>query len=181
MAANNTNPNIKPAPVDKQTQVEIARLQKLVDRYEQILNSASEGIIYASRAGMVLNANQKLHKIIKIPANKLIGKNVFILIKQYIQPKQTKIIIKLVEAALAGKQIKTFELNYQDRILEIAARIEPKFNGVISDNIDISLEQANPNGMVVSELITNTFKQGFKNRNQRTIEIPLIKEEQGYV
>ena len=141
MVADNTNPNIKPASVDKQTQVEIARLQKLVNRYEQMLYSASKGIIYISRAGMVLNANQKLHEITKIPADKLIGNNVLTLIKHHIQPKQAKKIIKLVKAALAGKQIKTFELNYQDRILEITAQKSQDNSGITGIVRDITLQK----------------------------------------
>ncbi len=141
MATKNTKPNIKPAPVDKKSQVEIARLQKLVDRYEQILSNASEGIIYINRAGTVLNANQKLHEIVKIPANKLIGKNVLTLIKQHLQPKQANIIIKLAKAALAGRQIKTFELNYQDRILEIATQKSQDNSGITGIIRDITLRK----------------------------------------
>ena len=141
MTAHKNDPEIKPTALTEQAQTEITQLQRLVDRYEQVLNSASEGIIYVSRAGTVLNANQKLHEIAKIPANKLIGKNVLSLIKQHIQPKHAKTIIKLVKAALAGKQIKTFELNYQDRILEITAQKSQDNSGITGIIRDITLRK----------------------------------------
>ncbi len=138
MTAPNTDSEISPTTPSEQAQQEIMQLRKLVDRYEQILLNVNEGFIYVSRTGTVLNANQELHKIANTPADSLIGKNVFTLIKQLLQPKQVKTITKMVKDALSGKQINAFELSFQDRILEISARYEANIDGITGIIRDIT-------------------------------------------
>ena len=138
MTALKTGSEINPAIFSEQAQAEIERLLTLVDRYEQILNSVSEGIINVSQNGTVFSANQELYKIINVPVGTITGKTVFQLIKQLAQPKQVKALSKLVKEALSGRPPISFELEYQNRILEISARIEPKFSGVTGILRDIT-------------------------------------------
>jgi len=140
MTALKTGSEINPAIFSEQAQAEIKRLQTLVDRHEQILNTVSEGLIFVSRDGTVLSANQELHKIANVPADTLIGKNVFKLIIQMAQPNQVKTFTKLAKEALSRPLNKVFEFEYQNRILKISARMEPKFGGVTGIICDITLQ-----------------------------------------
>ncbi len=69
-------------------------------------------------------------------------------------------------------------LNHLAMVYGRGKQIETSVSG---DNVDISLGQAVPNGMVVSELITNAFKHGFKNRNQGTLEIEITRQNSAKV
>ena len=125
----------------KELEKRLTQLESQVSRYKNIINKSNLGIIHIGKTGKILFVNPALLKLENIPENELIGHSALSVIKRFVRPESIPSIVNVVKRALAGESIETFELEFRNKILEITARLEPKFKGVTGIIRDITLQK----------------------------------------
>lgn len=108
-------------------------------KFSAIIQSITEGIIYVDRKGKILHVNNSLSDITGIDESNLIGDNALKVAAKFLSPKILPWITKNVKNVLSGKGMEPFEIEFNNRILEISAHYdESKKNitGVIRDITD---------------------------------------------
>jgi PAS domain S-box-containing protein len=105
-------------------------------KFRSIFESAGDGILYADKKGKLLDVNPAFTEITGIPKNDVVGKTSFYLARKFLNIKQLPDILKLIKANLFNQSIKSFELKFNNKILDIfASKISEsgKLVGIISD------------------------------------------------
>ena len=105
-------------------------------KFKAIIQNVNEGIIYADNQGSIIHVNEAISRMVGIPIKDIIGENVIILAKQLVSAKQIPKILKKIAIAIKGKSLKPFELEYNDRTLEISTTYDKslkKITGIIRD------------------------------------------------
>ncbi len=107
--------------------------------FSDIFETVSEGIAYSKSTGNLISANKSLEKILEIPLEKIIGKNILTLTKNLLSAKNARNVIPLIKNLLQGKNIKPFQVEYKNKVLEITTAVNKKtkrITGVIRDITD---------------------------------------------
>ncbi|MFQ5435840.1 MAG: PAS domain S-box protein, partial [Anaerolineae bacterium] len=91
------------------------------EKYRSIFEGANDGIIHVDKSLKVLNANPAFTEITDIAKEAVIGKSGFMLAKKFVNIKQLPQILNIMKDIRSNKSVNAYELNYQDKILEISA------------------------------------------------------------
>ncbi|MFW6123602.1 MAG: PAS domain S-box protein [Acidobacteriota bacterium] len=113
-----------------------AALKRRESYFRDIFENADIGIAYSSLGGKVLEINKALEEILGVPSQKIEGKNIVTLTKEFLTLKNTKQILPIIRDILRGKEVRPFEVNYKDKILEIRSTYNPeskRITGLIKD------------------------------------------------
>ena len=112
------------------------KLQESEDKFRNIFQSVSDGVVYVDRNGKILNINQALLDITKLKKEKIVGRNAILLVKELISFSQIPSILKKVRLALKGHSIEPFEIKYDSSYLEISTSYDTQsknITGIIRD------------------------------------------------
>lgn len=104
--------------------------------YADIFNTVSEGIAYTSLSGNVISVNHSLEKILNIPKEKLIGKNILSLSRKLLPYQEIRKVLPLLKQIIQGKTVQAFQVNYKDKCLELHTSINrqtQRLTGVVRD------------------------------------------------
>jgi PAS domain S-box-containing protein len=115
-------------------------LKKSEVLFKDVFESVNVGVAYTTLQGKVLAINKCLEEIIELPKEELIGKSISSIIKKILSAKNLKKSIPVVTSLLQGKNVKHFQIEYKNKILEISAtydRISGRITGVIRDITEI--------------------------------------------
>lgn len=107
-------------------------------KYAAIFKSATDGLIFLNKKGIVLDVNEALTRITGITRNQLIGKHANELARLFVKPKDIPRIFKHIVSFFAGNVIPPYELEYKNKILEIQATIEHESAGFTTSIRDIT-------------------------------------------
>jgi PAS domain S-box-containing protein len=113
-----------------------AKLRESEANFSDIFQTVSEGIVYATLSGEVLSINNSLEKILEIPRERIIGKNILSLVKDLLSGENIKKVLPVIVRLTHGKEIQPFEVEYKNKLLEVAASINRnsgRLTGVIRD------------------------------------------------
>jgi PAS domain S-box-containing protein len=111
-----------------QKQIETLRrveenLRESEENFRDIFETVEEGIAYGTLRGKVLSINSNLERILGIPREKIIGRNVMRLAKDFLNPDNFNAVIPLLKDLVRGNPIQPFEIRYRDKILDVAVSI----------------------------------------------------------
>jgi PAS domain S-box-containing protein len=94
--------------------------------YSDIFETIREGIAYTNLNGRVLSVNKALERILEIPREELIGRNIISLTTDLLSVKEVPRILPLIKGLISGKEIDPFVVEYKGRLLEVYADINIK-------------------------------------------------------
>jgi PAS domain S-box-containing protein len=98
-------------------------LQKSEEQHKTIFHGAVDGIIYADRKGNVIEVNPAFTAITGIPREEVIGKNATSLAKKFAKPKDLQHLLRAISQLLRGAPIELYELEINDKIVEISTPV----------------------------------------------------------
>jgi|GEM_PF-2737939 len=104
--------------------------------YADIFQTVSEGIAYTTFSGKVISVNPSLEKILNIPKDKLIDKNILSLSRELLSYQEIKRILPMLKQIIQGKTVQTFQVNYKDKCLELHTNINRqtrRLTGLVRD------------------------------------------------
>lgn len=105
-----------------------------------IFEGAVDGIIYADRTAKVIEVNPAFTQITGIPREKVVGKSAFSLIWRFAKPKDIPQLLKAVRQTVKGKSVGLYELEINNKIVEVGTLVLRKeatgITGVIRDISD---------------------------------------------
>jgi PAS domain S-box-containing protein len=111
-------------------------LKKSEESLADIFQTVKEGLVYTTLSGEILSINLSLERILEIPGEKLIGKNILDLAKELLTIENIKRVVPILTELVQGKNIEKFHIDYKNRALEIYATINRqtgRLTGVIRD------------------------------------------------
>jgi PAS domain S-box-containing protein len=112
-------------------------LRESEEQHRAIFTSAVDGIIYADRKANIVEVNPAFTEITGIPRQEVVGKNAFTLAKRFAKPKDIPKLLKAVRQALEGKPMELYELEINNKIVEVSTPALKKgsagITGVIRD------------------------------------------------
>lgn len=111
-------------------------LRKTEERLEDIFQTINEGIAYCSITGEVLSINASMERIVGVPKEFFLGKNLIVIAREMLTVKNLKKIIPILKSIINGHNIEEFEVEYKDKILEITAIVnkdKKRMTGVVRD------------------------------------------------
>lgn len=88
--------------------------------YHNIINCAGDGIIFTDKKGTVIVVNNAFTEITGISKEYIVGKKAVNLIKEFVKPNNVPIMLKLIKKMFSGVPTESYELEYQNKILEIS-------------------------------------------------------------
>ena len=132
----------------RKTQQELADQE---NRYRSLFECSPVGIVVADKKGKMLDTNPALLKIYGLPKANLIGKSAFTLVRKYLTMKELPRVLKVIKDALAGKIIEPSNFEYQDKILEISASINPMEKTVVGIISDITKQKQSEKALKENE------------------------------
>jgi PAS domain S-box-containing protein len=127
-----------------------------------IFHTVTEGIAYTTLSGEVLSVNSSLIKILEIPEEKIIGKNIILIAKELLNFSNLRQVAPILKKIITGKPVGTFQVEYQDKILEITASINKQSSRMTGVIRDITQRKRDEEALVRSEkrfrsLVENAF------------------------
>jgi len=123
--------------ITERKKVEEALLESQKD-LSDIFENVKDGIAYATLTGKIVSVNKQLEEIADVSQDKLIGKSVLKLVKDQLNAKNFKIILPIIKNLLIGKGVEPFEIEYNNKILEITTSINKSTKRVIGVVRDIT-------------------------------------------
>lgn len=113
---------------------------------KDIFNSVKEGIAYTTLSGKVLTMNTALEKILEIPKEAIINKNILIIATELLNRKSLNSVITILSDLISGREIKPFIIEVKNKFLEISAYHNKKTKRIIGVILDITkrkIDEAN--------------------------------------
>ena len=107
--------------------------------FTDIFQTIIEGIALTTLSGQVIGINDSLEKILGIPEEDLVGKNILNLDREMLPEPTVENALVLLGDLMKGTNVQGFEFNYQDKILELNASINKgtrRLTGVVHDITD---------------------------------------------
>ncbi len=104
--------------------------------YEDIFNTVSDGIAYTTLTGEVISINKSLEKILEIPMENIIGKNIINIAKDLLTAKNILNVIPHLKNLVQGKEFHEFLFEYNNKTLAISATINKeskRLTGLVRD------------------------------------------------
>ena len=110
-------------------------LQESEEKYRAIFEEADYGILHVDKKLKVLNVNPAFIEITGISEKTVVGRSGFDLARKFVNIKQLPRILNILKSTVSNKPVKPYELNYQDKILEVTPRKQQSGNtiGIIRD------------------------------------------------
>lgn len=105
-------------------------LKESEDKFRSIFEAVTDGILYVDKTIKILDVNSAFTSITGIAKEEVIGKTGFYLAKKFASIKQLPNIIKLIKAKIVNKPVKSIELEFNNKILEVFAS-ETSYGGEI--------------------------------------------------
>jgi PAS domain S-box-containing protein len=109
--------------------------------YVDIFQSVSEGIVYTTLSGKILSVNSPLEKILNIPGEKLVKRNVLAIARELLSIKEAKKVLPLLKNIVQGKNIQPFQFQYKNQYLEISTSINRQTKRITSLIRDITQQK----------------------------------------
>jgi hypothetical protein len=100
-----------------------ASLRESEKNFADIFHTVSEGIAYTTLNGKVLSVNRALTEMLEIPAEKLVGKSILVLVNKLLSPADVKKAVPFLKDLIRGKAFRSLEIEYKDKLLDITADI----------------------------------------------------------
>jgi PAS domain S-box-containing protein len=91
------------------------------EQHRAIFEGAVDGIIHADRKRNVIEVNPAFTNIMGIPREEVVGKNATSLAKRIAKPEYVPHLLEAISQMLKGVQTKLYELEINDKIVEVAA------------------------------------------------------------
>ncbi|MBN2314102.1 MAG: PAS domain S-box protein [Sedimentisphaerales bacterium] len=95
-------------------------LSQSEEKYRAIFEGAVDGIVYADIKARVVDANPAFTEITGIPRDQVVGKSAFSLARRFAKAKDIPRLLKIVSRALTGKPSGFYELEINNKIVEIS-------------------------------------------------------------
>ena len=111
-------------------------LQESEKNYLDIFQTVSEGIAHTTLLGKVLSVNRALEHILGIPKEEIVGQNIMKLAKEWLTEKNLKAVLPFLGSLILGNDTQTFQLEYNNKILEITTKVNlatRRMTGVVTD------------------------------------------------
>ncbi|NQU33979.1 MAG: PAS domain S-box protein [Bacteroidetes bacterium] len=112
------------------------------DNFHAVFKGAADGIILANNKLIIIDANPAFCQITGFKKEDIIGKSGFKLAQKFISHASLFSILKILKNVASGKSVNKFEIEYQDKVLEVSSVIKIEDNHVIAIIRDIT-EQKN--------------------------------------
>jgi len=112
-------PELKKRISDLEKELETLRkveenLRESEENFRDIFETVDEGIAYGTLRGKILAINRNLEKILGVPREKIVGRNVMRVSKDLLTPENFNIVIPLIQGLVRGKPVDPFEVRYRD-------------------------------------------------------------------
>ncbi len=114
------------------------KIKESEEKFRSIFDNVSEGLIYADLKGSIIEVNNELCNIVDIEKDELIGKKAPTLAKKILHVKMIDPVVQKIGQLLKGKPIEPFEIEYNERILEINASVQKKSKRIIGIIRDVT-------------------------------------------
>ena len=123
--------------ITKRKQSEL-NLRESEERFHAIFESATDGLMVTDKELKIIDVNPAFIEITGIPRKSLVGQSGIEIAKKFVNTRQLPQIMKLLKIYITGKQVPPYELNYQDKILEIHSQKQEnnQLVGIIRDITD---------------------------------------------
>jgi PAS domain S-box-containing protein len=111
-------------------------LRESQENFQDIFETAKEGIAYTTLRGKLLAINGNLEKILGLQSNNLIGRNILRISSDLLSSENVKTVLPVLSNLLRGKEVEPFQVEYKDKILEITASINhstKRITGTVRD------------------------------------------------
>ena len=92
--------------------------------------NAGDGIIYADEKGIVREMNPAFSRITNIPREQLLGRQAITLANKFVKPKNLPYIIKSFKMVLKGESVEPYEIEFNNKFLEISSPFEKNDSGI---------------------------------------------------
>jgi|GEM_PF-1507234 len=112
------------------------RLEESEGKFSGIFQNAADGIVYVHRNGTVEDVNPTLCKMLEIPREELVGKQITFLIAKLLKSNVLPLLMKNINAVFSRKFIKPFQINYKEKIFDISTPFhvgQDHVTGIIRD------------------------------------------------
>jgi PAS domain S-box-containing protein len=106
------------------------------ENFAEIFQTLKEGIAYTTPLGKVISINSSLERILEIPKEDIIGKNILSLAKKLLAKENIKRVVPILKNLIQRKDSDAFQIEYKNKVLEIGTTINRKtkrLTGVIHD------------------------------------------------
>ncbi len=114
-------------------------LRESRENFLDIFETVKEGIAYTTLRGKVLAVNSRLEQMLGIEAGKLVGRNILRLSSSLLGKQDIDTVLPVLSDLLHGRDISPFQINFNNRFLEIEANINrstKRITGTIRDITD---------------------------------------------
>ncbi|MCK5839691.1 MAG: PAS domain S-box protein [Bacteroidales bacterium] len=108
--------------LDQKVTERTKELRESEEKYRSIFEGAHDGILHIDKAVRVLNVNPAFTEITGLSIETVVGKSGFDLSKKFVESKHFPRILNIIKSVILKKQVGPYEINYQDKILEISVR-----------------------------------------------------------
>ncbi|MCX6335003.1 MAG: ATP-binding protein [Bacteroidia bacterium] len=120
--------------------------------FQDIFETVKEGLALTTLRGKVLAVNRNLEQIVGVPGKFLLGRNIMRIASDMLSGENLKFVLPLLKDLLYGKEIKPFQLFFNDRILEISASINRNTKRLTGTIRDITQNRKTEEALTKSEL-----------------------------
>ena len=133
------------------------------EKYRTIFEGVADGIIYSNRKGIVLDVNSMFTKLTGISKEEVIGRNAFVLAKKFLTFKNIPEMLKRISNLVQGKPIEIYELQFNNRILQIRNISNKQNNTNISLLTDVTFGKMSEKALKESEERARQFFDNISN------------------
>lgn len=114
----------------------IEKMRASEANFADIFQTVSDGIAYTSLDGTVLSMNASLEKILELPKEQIIGRNILSLTRDMLSAENISAVMPILTRLIRGLKVEAFEVKYKNKILEILAttnKASRRLTGVVRD------------------------------------------------
>jgi PAS domain S-box-containing protein len=113
-------------------------LKKSEESLADIFQTVKEGIAYTTLSGEILSINNSLEKILGVKAERIVGKTITQLIKEFLSQQNINILMPVLDKIKKRINIEGFKVDLNDKILEISVTINYESNRMTAVIRDIT-------------------------------------------
>jgi len=126
-------------------------LRESEENFRDIFETVEEGIAYGTLRGKVLSINKNLEKIIGIPGEKIVGRNIMRVSKDLLSLENFNIVIPLLHDVVRGNPIRPFEVRFREKLLEVSVSINNRTRRLTGTIRDVTESRKIQNELKISE------------------------------
>jgi len=129
----------------------ILSYRTIICQFENLMESAVDGIVILDRKMNILDVNPALCSITELNREDLVGNNGFTIARKFVSIQALNQLIPALKKMSSGQSVSQFEIKYRGKTLALSTKIRSEARSYVGIIRDISKEKEVQNALQISE------------------------------